>query len=41
MSGHISGGLFSSEVAADDPETHVPSEPPDIQEPLLTTTASR
>jgi hypothetical protein len=36
-----SGCFFSSEVAPDDPETHVPSEPPEIQEPLLTAAASR
>jgi hypothetical protein len=35
-----SKGFFSSEVAPDDPETHVPSEPPEILEPLLTTATS-
>jgi hypothetical protein len=33
-------GFFSSEVALDDPETHVPSEPPEIPKPLLTTATS-
>jgi hypothetical protein len=37
----MSEGFFSSKVAPDDLETHVPSEPPEIQEPLLTTITSR
>jgi hypothetical protein len=33
-------GFFSSKVAPDDPETHVPGEPPEIPEPLITTGTS-